>query len=287
MKPIQILAFIPILIILSSGCEPKTLEDEVLARVGNGVVTRGDFESYLERLPAPMRAQALSPEKIREYLDMLIDREILNQKAVEAGLDRDPEIEHAVEMYRQKLMAQRLVKSGISTRPVNEAMVREYYEKHPEEFGGGTMVRASQILVSKTRENARTAAEKIRADILAGKADFAAMARQHSNDAGTAPKGGDMGWVSPGIIKPELEQALFDLEKGRVSGIVATDLGFHILKAEDIKSRPSKPYDVVAGEIRQKLAPLGAQDAFREYLAKLRGEFSVAVDEPNLQKLIK
>ena len=286
MKPIQIIALIPILIICST-CEPNPPQDDILARVGNGVVTRGDFESYLERLPVPMQAQARSPEKIREYLDMLIDREILNQKAVEAGLDRDPEIEHAVEMYRQKLMAQRLVKSEISTRPVNESLVREYYDKHPEEFGGGKMIRASQILVAKTRENARTTAEKIRADILAGQADFAAMARQHSNDAGTAPKGGDMGWVSPGIIKPELEQALFDLEKGRVSGVITTDLGFHILKANDIKSRPAKPFDVVAGEIRQKLAPLGAQDAFREYLASLRRECSIEVDENNLQKLIK
>ena len=117
---------------------------QVLAKVGSGVVTKGDFEEYLENLPPQMQEKARPPEGAREFLNTPVDRELLYQKAKAEGLDKNPDIQKKVEMYRQKLLAQELIKSKITPPAAVEADARQYYEAHPEEFGGGQWSRPSR-----------------------------------------------------------------------------------------------------------------------------------------------
>jgi peptidyl-prolyl cis-trans isomerase C len=251
------------------------------------VVTRGDFEEYLKNLPPQMQERARTPEGAREFLDTLVDRELLYQKARTEGLDKNPEIKMKVEMFRQKLMAQELIKSKITPPGAAEAEARQYYEAHPEEYGGGAMVKAQQILVSWKQKDARSRAQEVLKRLRSGKEDFAGLAKKYSDDAGTASRGGDMGWVIPGVINPALEKAVFALNKGQISDPIETDLGIHLLKAGEKQVRPAKPYELVRDEIQKKLAPIGARGAFDQYLAELKKEIKVKIKEKNLEALIQ
>ena len=83
---------------------------------------------------------------------------------------------------------------------------------------------------------ARTEAEALLERVQAGE-DFAELAREHSDDVGSATLGGDLGWFRRGQMVPEFENAAFALGAGRVSGVVESVFGFHIIKVERIRGR--------------------------------------------------
>ncbi|KAB7537944.1 molecular chaperone SurA, partial [Verminephrobacter sp. Larva24] len=93
---------------------------------------------------------------------------------------------------------------------------------------------ARHILLRTGPRMSETAAAERLADyrrrVLAGQADFAALAREHSQDDGSAKKGGDLGWANPGQYVPEFEQALQALQPGDISAPLVTRFGVHLIE---------------------------------------------------------
>jgi peptidyl-prolyl cis-trans isomerase SurA len=83
--------------------------------------------------------------------------------------------------------------------------------------------------VARTREQAKALAEKLRGQAAAPGADFAALAKEHSED-GSAEKGGDLGTVGRGLFVPPYEEAAFALEPGKISAVVESKYGFHVIE---------------------------------------------------------
>ena len=105
-------------------------------------------------------------------------------------------------------------------------------------------------------EPAKTAARKKAEDLLAkvrAGGDFAALARKNSDDPGSAAKGGDLGFFGRGTMTPAFESAAFALESGKVSDVVETPFGFHIIRTDEHKPGGVKPLDAVRDEIVQTL----------------------------------
>jgi len=86
------------------------------------------------------------------------------------------------------------------------------------------------------KARARAEAEALLDRVLAGE-DFAALATEHSDDVGTAPLGGDLGWFRRGQMVPEFENAAFSIAPGRVSTVIETVFGYHIIKVERVRGR--------------------------------------------------
>ncbi len=98
-----------------------------------------------------------------------------------------------------------------------------------------------QVVIRPTSGDSAKAVARAEADALlervrAGE-DFAALARENSDDVGTAPLGGDLGWFRRGQMVPEFEEAAFGIPAGSVSRIVETVFGFHIIKVERVRGR--------------------------------------------------
>jgi parvulin-like peptidyl-prolyl isomerase len=86
--------------------------------------------------------------------------------------------------------------------------------------------------VSRSKDEARQLAEKVRADILDG-GDFVALCKAHS-DGGTANRGGELGTFGKGVMHSAFEAAVFGLEVGALSGVVETPFGFHVIEREPV-----------------------------------------------------
>ena len=125
------------------------------------------------------------------------------------------------------------------------------------------------ILIAGQDEAARSKAEKILADLHAG-ADFEQLAREHSQDAGTAPKGGDLGFFSKGKMVPAFEQAAFGLKKtGELSPVVQTPFGFHIIRLEGRKPATVKPFDEVKDQLRAETIAKLKNDARKKEVERV------------------
>jgi peptidyl-prolyl cis-trans isomerase D len=138
--------------------------------------------------------------------------------------------------------------------------VKAYYDEHRDDrFTAPEEIRARHILIKlppgaddKARGAARTKAEDVLAKVKNG-ADFAKLAQEVSEDAGTAAKGGDLGLFSRGHMAPAFDAAAFALEPGSVSDVVETPFGFHVIKVEEKLPGGPKPLEAVRDEIVKTL----------------------------------
>ena len=140
--------------------------------------------------------------------------------------------------------------------------VQNYYEDNAQQFSTPEQVRASHILLKtegKNEEDVRKLAEDIAKKARAG-ADFAALAKQHSEDESNNTTGGDLDYFSRGQMVPEFDAAAFALEPGEVSDPVKTSFGYHVIKMADKRAATSRPLSEVQAQIEDQIKWQRAQD---------------------------
>jgi peptidyl-prolyl cis-trans isomerase SurA len=152
---------------------------------------------------------------------------------------------------------------------------RTYYQNHPETFEMRQQVLVRHILIptmpNASQEEVATARKKSQKALaqINGGADMGALAKKVSAGP-TASEGGSLGWIQRGDTVPDFEEAIFSLKKGETSGIVKTNIGFHIIRVEDEKSARKVPFDEVKSGIKRRMAQEEIEDEFEEWLEKLR-----------------
>ncbi|MFN3986317.1 MAG: SurA N-terminal domain-containing protein [Rhodocyclaceae bacterium] len=160
----------------------------------------------------------------------------------------------------------------VGREAVSEETARQYYEANAERFGQTEERRARHILVrldANANEAAVTEAMAKANEILdAVREDpsrFETLARERSEDPGSARNGGDLGFFGRGAMVGAFEEAAFALEKGAISDVVRSDFGLHVIQLVDVKPAALRPFDEVRDEI---LFELGRQEAGRQFAAK-------------------
>ena len=154
---------------------------------------------------------------------------------------------------------------------VSEAEVKQWYESHLDRYQQQEERRASHILVTLAagasdtdKAKAREKAEEVLKDIQKNPAKFAELAKQHSQDPGSAANGGDLGFFARGMMVKPFEEAVFKQKQGEISGLVQSDFGYHIIKVTGIKEGKQKKLDEVRAEIEGELKRQGAQRRYAE-----------------------
>ena len=161
-----------------------------------------------------------------------------------------------------------------------DAELRAEFEKAQP----GLQIRARHILLRMPpdatpaqRDSLMTVAKRLQAQA-AGGADFAALAREHSQD-GSAPQGGDLGLFARGQMVQPFEEAAFALQPGQVSGVVETPFGLHIIKVED---RVMPDFAQLEPQFRNEMKVQAQADAEEAYVKQLTEPLNVQVDEDAL-----
>lgn len=129
------------------------------------------------------------------------------------------------------------------------------------------LIRPNEVV---SEADARTRLEQLRERVLAG-ADFADLARAHSEDSGSAAKGGDLGWVNPGTMVPRFEEAMNQLEPGTVSEPFETEFGWHIVQVLERREHDSTE-EVNRSRARELIRQRKAEEELELWLRRLRDE---------------
>lgn len=178
------------------------------------------------------------------------------------GLFKQPE-EAAVEYVQLDLAA---VAAGIS---VSEDDLRTYYKENAQRLAGPEERRASHILINAPkgapaaeREKAKAKAEELLARVRKDPKSFADVAKKESQDPGSAPNGGDLGYFGHGAMVKPFEEAVFKMKDGEISDVIESDFGYHIIELTGIKAPKVPSFE----EMRPKLeADLRKQQAQRKF----------------------
>jgi peptidyl-prolyl cis-trans isomerase D len=168
---------------------------------------------------------------------------------------------------------------------ISDADVEKYYAEHAAEFTEPRQMRAAHILVRVGETGGSEAEDQARAKVAdairrvkAGE-DFAKVAKEVSQDQGSASRGGDLGFIKAGELVPEFEKAVFTLKPGEITGEpVRTPFGFHAIKALEIREGGKKPLKDVAKGIREKLTGEAADRLARERAEEVRAKLLGAPD---------
>lgn len=167
---------------------------------------------------------------------------------------------------------------------VDEKDLRQYYEENVSSFTTEGQVKARHILVAiKDKDNEATALEaKAKARQLLRRLEagesFETLAKENSDDPGTAKKGGDLGYIRKGDMEKAFEDTVFDMKKGEISEPVRTSFGYHIIKVEDVIPVKTQSFDEARTRVE---AVYRAQQAEDQFLDKAETLANLAYEVPD------
>ena len=170
--------------------------------------------------------------------------------------------------------------------------LKEYYENNLDRFVTNEERKSSHILVAidgdTTDEQAADLIGEIQLKLETE--SFEDLARQYSDDPGSAAQGGDLGWAETGLFVPEFESALFSMNVGEVSAPVKTDFGYHLIRMDDIKTGEQQSFDEIEYELEleysRQLAEeelFGLADQMADLTLQSYNELASVADKMNLE----
>lgn len=242
--------------------------DPLIARVNGVDIRQSDLALAEDEVGSNM--PQMTPDQKREYfITYLSDVIILAQAAEKQNVvDRD-EVKHRIAFERNKVLMEALLQDTGKAALSDDAMHKVYDEAvksmPPEEE-----VHARHILVPTEDE-----AKAIEAELKKG-ADFATLAKEKSKDPGAAD-GGDLGYFTKDQMVPAFSEVAFKLDKGQISDPVHTQFGWHIIKVEDKRIKPTPTFD----QVKPQLENFVAHKAQAEMVENLRKSATIErLDKP-------
>ncbi|MFZ3308165.1 MAG: peptidylprolyl isomerase [Xanthobacteraceae bacterium] len=242
--------------------------DAVVARVNGVDIRQSDLATAEDEVGSSIPQMA--PDQKREYLiTYLSDVIIVAQAAEKQNIADRADVKHRIAFERNKVLMESLLQDTGKAALTDDAL-HKVYDEAVKQMPPEEEVHARHILVPTEDE-----AKEIEAELKKG-ADFATLAKEKSKDPGAAD-GGDLGYFTKDQMVPEFSAAAFKLDKGQISDPVHTQFGWHIIKVEDKRIKPTPTFD----EVKPQLENYVAHKAQAELVASLRKDATIErLDKP-------
>lgn len=212
-----------------------------------------------------------------EAMKALVIREVLIQRAVETGLCKRDEAVKNPDHIIEDLLDQEIIVPDADTRTCER-----YYENNKDKFFTSPLFEVSHILYmappndEKARAEALAKAQTALSKIKADSKLFEQIARKESA-CSSAKDGGRLGQISRGQTMPAFEAALFQMQEGEISQEpVATEVGYHIIRAHERVDGKQLPFENVKDWIAQDLHDKSWNRAFSQYIQLLVGRSHIS-----------
>jgi parvulin-like peptidyl-prolyl isomerase len=243
----------------------------------------------LTRQEADERGIVITDEEIQQEIDSQYGEFLAGQGWTEADLamylaEQGRTVEsfksNVREYVSNQMLAMEVQKAVAGPLDITDEQLGEYFIANKINYDVVERVRASHILVETEQE-----AEEILAELNDG-ADFAELAREHST-CPSGSSGGDLDWFGRAAMVPAFEEAAFALTIGDISGIVATEFGYHIILLTDRQDAASPELADIIDQVRTDLeAELSYEGALAWY-EEVLGSAEIVVHEPLLDAILK
>jgi len=157
---------------------------------------------------------------------------------------------------------------------LSDADLRAAYEKAKSRLEVPEKRHARHILITGKDDAAALAqAQQVLAQVKSGK-DFGELAKQYSQDPGSAQNGGDLGWADRSTFVKPFADALFGMKAGEIAGPVKTQYGYHIIRLDEIQAGKGKSFEEARPEIEAQLRRARATDRFGEIQEQLQAKLA-------------
>lgn len=238
----------------------------------------------LQQVQAGVQASAFAPKTVASRLSDLNDQEREVQEWLFKPSDFVSHVKVTDEMQKayyeknakqfevpEQVKAEYVVLNSdvvASQISVSDADIKSYYDQNAKRYVDEEQRRASHILIkadkSGDKATAKAKAEKLLAQLRKTPSDFAKLAKENSQDPGSAERGGDLDFFGRGMMVKPFEDAAFMLKQGEISDLVESEFGYHIIQLTAIKPAAGKSLDEVKGQIAADIKKQLAAKKFTE-----------------------
>jgi peptidyl-prolyl cis-trans isomerase C len=176
------------------------------------------------------------------------------------------------QQVREQLPIQKVQKRVAGGVGPSQDEVEQFYQQNKvAQFTTPATRCTRHILFNKDQKEK---AEEVKKQLQDG-GDFAALAKQYSQDPGSAEQGGDLGCIGKGETVPNFEEAVFNAKQGEIVGPVETEFGYHLLEVTDIREESIQPLSEVEAQIRDQLTSDAQAKKFAAWLQKQKEQRNV------------
>ena len=290
--------------------------DRVLAVVNDELITQSELDKVLVSLYNQYKALYAGDElllkmdeKRREVLNLMINDKLILSEARRRDIKIEPEeIEKKVnelkakfpskeafqkvlvdqgislselqKRYKDELLKDKYIEAAVRSQiAITPTEIKEYYDANADEFKIPPSARVSNILIriegDENRESTYNKAQEVLGRLKEGD-DFAEMAKVYSGGI-HAEDGGDMGYLSEGQLKKEVDKVIFSLEPGEFSDIVETESGYHIFMVTEKKKPLVMSMEEAYEEIRSAIYRQKAMKKFNEVIEGLKKNAYISI----------
>lgn len=267
----------------------------------------------IEASARPVEREKILADAKKMVLDRLIENLLIDQEAKKSGIIvKDEEVRDAIQDFvsrrnisiddlikdlgkegisfedykkevKDHLLKMKLLRREVRSRiTVSDEEIGNYYHKHREEYEGKEAVRIKQIVLllprnhdESTKKMLREKIESIHTSLKKGES-FDLLAARYSQGP-ASQTGGDIGFVERGLMLPEVEKVAFSLPKGKISDIIESPVGYHIIMVIDRKGAGLKPISEVRDEIIRKIEEEKIEKKYEEWISELRRKSHIEI----------
>lgn len=239
-------------------------DDRTVISVGGFEINKKNFESVLASMPPEQQ----SPQAKGSLMDNLTGILQVAAEARAAQFDKDP-----ARAFQLKLRAEQDLATAFLVEQINkmgdDAFLKEWYSRNQSQFSQwkarhvlirmqGSVVPVRKGMKDLTDAEALAKAKAVRAKLVAPGADFGAIVKLDSDDAGSSGNGGDLGFFGAGDMVPPVEEAVAKLKVNDISEPVKTEFGYHVVQLLEVRAKPFEEakQDIVTksrGELQTKV----------------------------------
>ncbi len=259
---------------------------EVLVTVGQETITRADMASKTATMPPQIRGRFETKAGRQQLLEQVVLISLLSQEARRLGIDKQDKVEKKIKEMTDNLIVQELTRQEISGEvTISDEEVAAYYQENKKDFVRAEQINVSLIMFATTASS--TSDEKEKKQKLARKtlkrlkkgADFAAVAREVSEDKRTQRRGGVSGFFARGrrakMYGEKFEETAFALKTGKMSDVFETERGYYIIRVGDKQPRTEQSLSQAKSKIARKLQQVKQREAYESYVDGLKEKYPV------------
>lgn len=276
------------LVIGGAGYTPMTYRAEMRTDKKLQQLVNGIQKSAFLTDPEVARMSALAQQTrdvafLRIDTEDLLDRVEVSEAEMHSYYDSHPAdfmTEETVDLAYVEVKREDLMDAV----EVTEDALRSYFERTKDIYALDESRRIAHILIETnddvTQEEAKARIDDIHQQLMDG-ASFEELAREYSEDPGSADAGGDLGFNEPGTFVEPFEEAAYDLDINQISEPVLTQFGYHIIKVLDIEAAREPTF----AEVRDRVERAYRQEKAEELFVEKSGELSeLAFESPDLEE---
>jgi parvulin-like peptidyl-prolyl isomerase len=264
----------------------------VIAKVGDVEVKADEVKSWLSGLDANQKQAAKDdPKALSDAIRALLTQKLILKEADEKKWAEQPEVQAKLARQRDALVSESYLRSV--SDPGKEFPTEEQLHAAYDAAGDSLKLprryQLAQIFIASPKGDAKDKAAEVaevKKLLAAPGADFAAIARAHSEEPATAAKGGEIGWLLENQIQEGIRAEVTKLDKGKFTAPLQLNDGWHFVKVLNREEARKLTFDEVKGKLAERLREQQTLSNSKEFVAKLLQDHPIVINEVELPKII-